>query len=105
MVRRILSALARAGLVASHAGIAGGAKLAKDPSQITLLEVYRAVKLKSNIGVHAANPECPMGAVIGEPLQSVLDETEQAVDRVLANKTIGDIAADAASRIVAKKKS
>ena len=104
MVRRILSALNRAGFVACQAGIAGGATLAMPPERITLLDVYQAVKLKSMIGVHTPNPECPMGAIIGEPLQAVLDETEEAVNRVLSGKTIAEVSKDAVERIVARAK-
>ena len=102
MVRRILSSLGRAGLVVSQAGIAGGAKLAMAPDKITLLDVYQAVELKSNVGVHVPNPKCPMGAIISEPLQAILDETEQAMDRVLSGKTISEVSDIAVQRIVAR---
>ena len=104
MVRRILSALNRAGLVTCQAGIAGGAKLAMHPEQITLLDVYQAVKLKSNIGVHTPNPECPMGAIIREPLQVVLDETEEAVNQVLSGKTIAGVTEETVQRIIARRR-
>ena len=104
MVRRILAALNRAGLVTCQAGVAGGAKLAKPPEQITLLDVYQAVKLKSNVGVHTPNPECPMGAVIGGPLQAILDETEEAVNRVLSGKTIAEVTEETVQRIIARKR-
>ena len=104
MVRRILSALNRAGFVSCQAGIAGGATLAKHPEQITLLAVYQAVKLKSNVGVHTPNPECPMGAVIGDPLREILDETESAVSKVLSGKTIADFSQETVQRIIANRR-
>lgn len=104
MVRRILSALGLAGLVTSQAGVAGGAKLAKDTEEITLLDVYQAVKLKSKVGVHTPNPKCPMGAIIAEPLQDLLNETEQAMHQVLAAKTIAEFSDDTVRRIIANRK-
>ncbi len=98
-VRRILMSLNRAGLVTSQAGAAGGAKLAKDPRRITLLDVLHAVELKPSTGVHTPNPECPLGAILGEPLQAVLEEAEQAAERVLAQKTVYEIAEKARKRI------
>ena len=104
MVRRVLAALKRAGLVACQAGIAGGATLAIHPERITLLDVYQAVKLKSNIGVHKPNPECPMGAVIDGPLQAGLDESEEAVNGVLSGKTIAGVTEETVQRIVARRR-
>lgn len=99
MVRRILVFLSEAGLVSSQAGAAGGAKLAKDPRQVTLLDVLHAVELKPTIGVHRPNPECPLGAILGEPLQAVLDEAEQAAERILEQRTLYAIAQASRRRI------
>ena len=99
MVRRILMSLNRAGLVTSQAGAAGGAKLAKDPRRITLLDVLHAVELKPSIGVHTPNPECPLGAILCEPLQEVLDEAQEAAERVLAQKTVYQVAQKAGKRV------
>ncbi|HEX8852924.1 MAG TPA: Rrf2 family transcriptional regulator, partial [Pyrinomonadaceae bacterium] len=43
VIRRILCALARAGLVTSQTGASGGSRLARPAAEITLREVYRAV--------------------------------------------------------------
>ena len=102
MVRRILVSLNRAGLVASQTGAAGGARLALDPRRITLLDVLRAVELKPAVGVHTPNPECPLGAILGEPLQALLDEADRARERVLAQKTVYQIAQKARARIASR---
>lgn len=99
MVRRILGSLGKAGLVVSQAGPSGGAEIAKDARRISLLDVLRAVELKPSSGVHAPNPECPLGAVLDEPLCAVLGEAERASERVLAQKTIDDVARMARRRI------
>jgi Rrf2 family protein len=92
MVRRILASLNRAGLLRSRAGPTGGVQLARDPREITLLEVHRAVGVRPSVAVHAPNPECPLGAVVGEPLQTVLDQATTAADRVLGQRTVYELA-------------
>ena len=104
MVRRIVSSLIQAGLVTSRVGIAGGSQLAVKPDRITLLDAYRAVKLKQRVGIHSPNPECPLGAILSEPLQAVLDETEDAVAAVLARTTIANISEVALERITGRSK-
>ena len=99
MVRRILASLKRAGLVTSRSGPDGGAEIARDPKRITLLEVLHAVDLKPATGVHRPNPECPLGAVIDEPLAAVLAEADQAAEQVLAGKTVHEVARTVGRRI------
>lgn len=43
VVRRLLSALSHAGIVTSVKGPSGGSHLAKNPKQITLRDIYRAL--------------------------------------------------------------
>src|SRR5260370_36298857 len=52
VVRRMLCELADGKLVISHTGSAGGARLARQPEQITLLDVYRAVDCQWGYSVH-----------------------------------------------------
>lgn len=99
MVRRILAALNQAGLVESRSGPGGGVRLARAPGRISLLEVLEALEIRSTLAVHTPNPECPLGAVLGEPLAAVLEEADAAARRVLAGKTVRDVAGTAAARI------
>ena len=57
--------------------------------RITLLDVLHAVELKPSIGVHTPNLECPLGAVLGEPRQAVLDEAEGCAFRSIVNAQFG----------------
>ncbi len=43
VIRRLLGALLRAGLIVTTSGKTGGAELARSPSAITLRDVYEAV--------------------------------------------------------------
>lgn len=103
LVRRILATLKKAGLVQSRSGPKGGVRLARAPSRIPLLEVLEALEIRSTLAVHTPNPECPLGAVLGEPLAAVLEEADEAARRVLAKKTVRDVARSAAARIASPR--
>lgn len=90
VIRRILCALSKARLVVSQTGAAGGSKLARKPSQITLLEVYRAVDAGEIFALHSQPPneKCPVGMNIEAALEGILDEVEDSIERVLGKITI-----------------
>lgn len=90
VIRRVLCALARAGLVASQTGAAGGTRLARAPREITLREVYRAVEPRVIFALHRRrpNPRCPVGVGIKEVLADILAEVDAEVDAALEMKTI-----------------
>ena len=93
VIRRILCALGRAGLVTSQTGAAGGSRLARRPDQITLREVYRAVEPPSVFSLHRQPPsrECLVGMNIESVLEDVLGEVDGAVDQVLSRITVGRV--------------
>lgn len=90
VIRRILCALSKAGLVISQPGASGGTRLARRPSEITLLEVYRAVDAGSVFALHPQPPNanCPIGMNIEVSLDAILEEVELGVERVLEKITI-----------------
>jgi Rrf2 family protein len=90
VIRRILCALAKARLVVSQTGAAGGSRLARKPGQITLLDIYRAVDAGCAFSLHRQPPSdsCPVGMNIETVLENILSEVDQAVERVLAKITI-----------------
>ena len=100
VIRRILSTLRKAGLVASQTGPEGGSRLARAPEQITLLEVYQAVEDGKLFHLHYSTPnqECPIGANINGALAGVLDDAEAAMKDVLVRVTVGDIAREIIGR-------
>jgi Rrf2 family protein len=100
LVRRLLLPLNRAGFIRSRPGPAGGVKLARDPKRVSLLDVLRAVEVSASLSVHEPNPECPLGAILGGPLRAVLDDAEEAAERVLASKSVHEVAQEARRRIV-----
>ena len=93
VIRRMLCELAESKLVVSQSGSMGGTKLARDPEEITLLDIYQAVENRGVFALHRHPPSrnCPVGVNIGSVLNEVLDEVDSAVERVLANITIKDV--------------
>jgi len=93
VIRRLLCELRHANLVVSQKGATGGSRLARRPEEITLLDVYRAVEGRDVFCLHR-HPnglECPVGHGVETVLQSVLDEVNTAVGRVLASRTVNDV--------------
>jgi DNA-binding IscR family transcriptional regulator len=94
VIRKIMGMLKKAGLVEVHPGIAG-AKLARDLSKITLLDVYKAVNVvqeKELFSVHEnPNPACPVGRNIQDTIIPLLSTAQLALEKVLENVTIGDV--------------
>jgi DNA-binding IscR family transcriptional regulator len=94
VIRKIMGMLKKAGLIEVHPGIAG-AKLARDLSKITLLDVYKAVNVvqeKELFSVHEnPNPACPVGRNIQDTIIPLLSTAQLALEKVLENVTIGDV--------------
>jgi len=92
VVRRTISQLKKAGILTSRAGVPG-ASLKKDPSEITLLEVYRAVQSKEELfAVHDnPNPDCPVGKNIQRALDETFGSVQRAMENELASKSLYDV--------------
>ncbi|OAN54080.1 transcriptional regulator [Paramagnetospirillum marisnigri] len=93
VVRRLLSALAKAGLVASSRGSNGGSTLARSPERISLLDIHRAVEADDGPALHhqPPNPACPVGRNIQSVLVRVMDRAEAAKEAVLATTTLAEV--------------
>ncbi len=96
VVRRLLGMLAKAGLTTSQLGAGGGALLAKPVSEITLLDVYRAVEETALFALHheSPNPACPVGRNIQAALLCTMARAQQALESELANQTIESVSRD-----------
>ena len=93
VVRRIISALREAGLVEVLQGVDGGARLARSPSETTLLAVYHAVEHAPLFSVHPQPPNsrCKIGSCIQEALGEVFVKAEGAMLAVLKDVTIQEV--------------
>lgn len=97
VIRKIMGMLKKAGLVDIHPGIAG-AKLAKGLSDITFLDVYRAVNVVNEnelFSVHESpNPDCTVGRNIQESITPIFSNAQQALESTLSKVTIADVVMD-----------
>ncbi len=84
VIRRLLSQLNQAGLVTSQTGATGGTRLARDPGEISLCEIYKAVACGEVFALHPKSPnqDCP----IGKGIESVLCNLQKEIDRAVGEK-------------------
>ena len=94
IIRKILSQLKAAGLVNVTRG-SGGATIAKPLSDITFLDIYKAVECIDKgelFHFHEnPNPECPVGKSIHNILDDKLRRVQEALEKELASITLEDI--------------
>ncbi|WP_409345667.1 Rrf2 family transcriptional regulator [Paenibacillus sp. MBLB4367] len=92
VIRRITGMLKQAGLLRTQVGVPG-AELTRAPSDISLLEVYRAVQPKDELfAIHEQpNPACPVGKNIQSALDNVFDDARKAMEDQLAATSVQDI--------------
>jgi Rrf2 family protein len=93
VIRRILSQLNNAGLVSSQTGAFGGTRLAKQPSEISLCSIYKAVACGEVFALHAKAPnqDCPIGRNIEAVLCNLQKEIDAAVGEKLGQYTLASI--------------
>jgi len=93
VIRRLLGQLNQANLVMSQTGAAGGTRLAKQPSDISLCEIYKAVTCGEVFALHAKSPnqDCPIGKNIEAVLCNLQKEIEQSVGEKLRQFTLASV--------------
>lgn len=91
VIRNILSALKKAGLITVPRGT-GGAELCADPSQITLYQIYSALEpngVTSIIGIHPCDGRpCPVAQNIRNVLKTPYHKIEDAVKKAMEDVTL-----------------
>ena len=94
IIRKLLGQLKEAGLIEVKRG-SGGASLAKEPGEITLLDVFNAVEsLDGGKLFHFhenPNPNCPVGKSIHSVLDGRLEQIQCAMEREMQRVTLEDI--------------
>jgi Rrf2 family protein len=97
VIRKLMGMLKKAGLIEVHPGIAG-AKLAKELSEITLFDIYKAVNVvqeKELFSVHDnPNPACPVGKNIQNTIEPIFETAQLAMEKVLGSVTLEDVMKD-----------
>lgn len=97
VIRNILSALKKAGLITVPRGT-GGAELCADPSQITLYQIYSALEpdgVTSIIGIHPCDGRpCPVAQnirkVLEPPYHKIKDAVKEAMEEITLQSMIDD---------------
>ena len=97
VIRNILSALKKAGLITVPRGT-GGAELCADPSQITLYQIYSALEpdgVTSIIGIHPCDGRpCPVAQnirkVLEPPYHKIEDAVKEAIEGITLQSMIDD---------------
>jgi Rrf2 family protein len=90
IVRKEISVLREAGLIVSRQGKDGGSQLARNAEQISISEIYRAVKNTEVLGKKNQNPNpaCSVGKEINLHLNTLFEETDVLVTQFLGDKSL-----------------
>ncbi len=93
VIRRLLSQLNQAKFVASQTGAFGGTRLARDPAEICLVDVYKAVCCGEVFALHGKSPnqDCPVGKNIEAVLCNLQKEIDASVTTALSRYTLADV--------------
>ena len=105
MVRQMMAKLVKAGLLNTQPGKVAPA-LAKDPHDITLLDVYRAVEGNQDL-LHIddkTNPLCIVGCNIQDTLNDIYASVQRDAEASMAKHTLAAIIDDILVREAAKKR-
>jgi DNA-binding IscR family transcriptional regulator len=83
-------------LVNVQHGSNAGWQIAREPEEITLLDVYRAVKPEPLFALHHTQPnqQCVIGCSISSTLEQVYANAQDVLNQELARTTIADILRD-----------
>ena len=97
VVRRVISLLAKHGLVEVRKGQAGGAVLTRGPADITLEDIHRAVELPPLMAVPkpcgGGTADCPLATFVAPVLTEFFANAEAAYIERLGHFTLADVLA------------
>ena len=92
LVRRLMSGLKKAGLIQTQTKI-GVTGLMKDPEEISLLEIFKAVENRQDLfSIHSdTNTACPVGAKIGCVLEHINEKIQSRFEEELESLHLSNI--------------
>lgn len=90
IVRKELAVLHKLGWVMSKKGKEGGTMLQVPSCEISMADVFNAVKNSNVLGKKhtCTDTKCPIGREINSELQKLFDETDEIVVNSLQNKSL-----------------
>jgi Rrf2 family protein len=95
LLSKVLQALARNGLLVSEQGASGGYRLAKDPNEITALEVIRVMDgpiILTHCFTEHADHACDQHQCC--PVREPLRKVHEGILQLLSNISISDMTSD-----------
>lgn len=95
-VRRVMSKLSKAGLVNTTTGKGGACSLARKPTDISLLDIYRAVEAPSAFAIHGyeSKKACPVSCNIKPTLERVLGKAQKGLEESLKKVSLAEVIQD-----------
>ena len=92
-VRKSLSKLSKAGLIATTRGKNGASTLTRSPKLISLLDIYRASAAPPTFAIHTYPVEkrCPISSNIKGCMSSVLKKAQAGFENALDGITLADV--------------
>lgn len=105
LLRRILAILAREGILETREGRDGGYRLKKDAKNVTLAEVYTALKVGDPLcyGIKETTGSHPFGRGMKAAFLELTQEMDECLKVVLSRYTIADLAQRAAEGAMASE--
>jgi Rrf2 family protein len=93
VVRRLLKCMEHEGLVEIRPGKDGGVQLLREPAEISLDQIYRAVESDADVFAlrPRGNPRCPVDRRMVDLLSPVFAATQNAVEKTLRQTTLGSL--------------
>lgn len=93
VIRRLLSQLTKSKLVVTTRGKSGGVRLAKDPAQISLKDIYLAVSPAESIGPRNKSPnkECAVSCAMFAIMSGIAEGTQKATLKYLESQRLSDL--------------
>jgi Rrf2 family protein len=100
VVRRILADLQKAGLLETHTGRSGGARLARKAKDITLYEVYAAVDEGELFAYNPNDPnkKCPLSCEMKSVLEPIFATVQASLATSLKDVRLSEVVGKIAKR-------
>lgn len=94
LLRRIMASLVKGGLLETREGRDGGYRLRRDPSTITLEEVYTVLQVSDPLrfGIRETTGTHPFGQEMRSIFCELTSEMDRAMREVLSGHTVGELA-------------
>ncbi|MEP7074512.1 MAG: Rrf2 family transcriptional regulator [Acidobacteriota bacterium] len=95
-IRRVLAKLSKANLVSTTMGKTGSTALARQPQDISLLEIYKAVEAPKAFAIHDYPEQqmCAVSCTIKSSLEKVLSKTQRSMEDSLGEISLADVISD-----------